>query len=102
GSVRLPENSKRRSARSTFQLCSPITSARCSWWSRDRIAASSRTLGRLRGGGASLSYYLYNVQMTVADRLRAAGLRATRPRIEVAETLRQLGGHRTADEVHAR
>src|ERR1700744_5002827 len=40
--------------------------------------------------------------MTGADRLRAAGLRATRPRIEVAETLRQLGGHRTADEVHAR
>ncbi len=40
--------------------------------------------------------------MTVADRLREAGLRATRPRIEVAETLRQLGGHRTADEVHAR
>jgi Fur family ferric uptake transcriptional regulator len=40
--------------------------------------------------------------MTVADELRAAGLRVTRPRIEVAETLRQLGGHRTADEVHAR
>src|ERR1700742_5178455 len=40
--------------------------------------------------------------MTVPDRLRAAGLRATRPRIEVAETLRQLGGPRTADEVHAR
>lgn len=40
--------------------------------------------------------------MTVADQLRAAGLRVTRPRIEVAATLRLLGGHRTADEVYAR
>lgn len=34
-------------------------------------------------------------------RLREAGLRATRPRIAVAEALRGMGGHRTADEVHA-
>lgn len=32
--------------------------------------------------------------------LREAGLRATRPRIAVAEALRRMGGHRTADEVH--
>lgn len=39
--------------------------------------------------------------MDVAERLQEAGLRATRPRIAVAETLRRMGGHRTADEVHA-
>jgi Fe2+ or Zn2+ uptake regulation protein len=37
----------------------------------------------------------------VLGRLQAAGLRATRPRIVVAEALRRMGGHRTADEVHA-
>jgi Fur family ferric uptake transcriptional regulator len=37
----------------------------------------------------------------IATRLQEAGLRATRPRIAVAETLRRMGGHRTADEVHA-
>jgi Fe2+ or Zn2+ uptake regulation protein len=36
-----------------------------------------------------------------AERLRAAGLRVTRPRLAVAEALRAMGGHRTADEVHA-
>jgi Fur family ferric uptake transcriptional regulator len=40
--------------------------------------------------------------MDIAARLQEAGLRATRPRIAVAETLRHMGGHRTADEVHAR
>lgn len=39
--------------------------------------------------------------MDIAIRLQDAGLRATRPRIAVAETLRRMGGHRTADEVHA-
>lgn len=37
---------------------------------------------------------------TVA-RLRAAGLRATRPRLAVTEALRAMGGHHTADDVHA-
>ncbi|WP_269854391.1 Fur family transcriptional regulator [Streptomyces sp. RPT161] len=37
----------------------------------------------------------------VAERLRAAGLRATRPRLAVTEALRAMGGHHTADEVHA-
>jgi Fur family ferric uptake transcriptional regulator len=37
---------------------------------------------------------------TVA-RLQAAGLRATRPRLAVTEGLRTMGGHHTADEVHA-
>ncbi len=37
---------------------------------------------------------------TVA-RLREAGLRATRPRLAVTEALRAMGGHHTADEVHA-
>jgi Fur family ferric uptake transcriptional regulator len=37
----------------------------------------------------------------MATRLQDAGLRATRPRIAVAEALRKMGGHRTADEVHA-
>lgn len=39
--------------------------------------------------------------MDVAERLREAGHRATRPRVVVAEALRRMGGHRTADEVHA-
>lgn len=39
--------------------------------------------------------------MDITARLQDAGLRATRPRIAVAETLRRMGGHRTADEVHA-
>jgi Fe2+ or Zn2+ uptake regulation protein len=39
--------------------------------------------------------------MDVPGRLQDAGLRATRPRIVVAEALRRMGGHRTADEVHA-
>jgi Fur family ferric uptake transcriptional regulator len=34
-------------------------------------------------------------------RLRGAGLRATRPRLAVTEALRAMGGHHTADEVHA-
>lgn len=37
----------------------------------------------------------------VTTRLQDAGLRATRPRIVVAEALLRMGGHRTADEVHA-
>lgn len=36
-----------------------------------------------------------------ADRLRRAGLRATGPRLAVLATMRRMGGHRTADEVHA-
>ena len=39
--------------------------------------------------------------MDITARLQDAGLRATRPRIAVAEALRRMGGHRTADEVHA-
>ncbi|GAA1906391.1 Fur family transcriptional regulator [Streptantibioticus ferralitis] len=39
-------------------------------------------------------------QETVA-RLREAGLRVTRPRLAVTDALRSMGGHRTADEVHA-
>ncbi len=34
-------------------------------------------------------------------RLRRAGLRATAPRLAVAMALRTMGGHHTADEVHA-
>lgn len=34
-------------------------------------------------------------------RLRRAGLRATGPRLAVADALRAMGGHHTADEVHA-
>jgi Fur family ferric uptake transcriptional regulator len=45
---------------------------------------------------------LYNIQVSVVERLRAAGLKATRPRIEVARSLHRMGGHRSADEVHAR
>jgi Fe2+ or Zn2+ uptake regulation protein len=37
----------------------------------------------------------------VTERLRDAGLRATRPRLAVIQALRVLGGHQTADEVHA-
>lgn len=40
--------------------------------------------------------------MDIAEQLQAAGLRATRPRLVVADALRRMGGHRTADEVHAR
>lgn len=36
-----------------------------------------------------------------ATRLREAGLRATRPRLAVTQALRAMGGHHTADEVHA-
>jgi Fe2+ or Zn2+ uptake regulation protein len=36
----------------------------------------------------------------VAERLRAAGLRVTRPRLAVVAALREMGGHHTADEVH--
>jgi Fur family ferric uptake transcriptional regulator len=35
----------------------------------------------------------------LAERLRAAGLRVTRPRLTVYESLASLGGHRSADEV---
>jgi Fe2+ or Zn2+ uptake regulation protein len=37
----------------------------------------------------------------VAARLRKAGLRVTRPRLAVNQALRAMGGHHTADEVHA-
>jgi Fur family ferric uptake transcriptional regulator len=36
----------------------------------------------------------------VAERLRRAGLRVTRPRLAVVAALRAMGGHHTADEVH--
>jgi Fur family ferric uptake transcriptional regulator len=36
------------------------------------------------------------------DRLREAGLRATRPRLAVYRALDSLGGHRSADEVYER
>ena len=36
------------------------------------------------------------------DRLRQAGLRATRPRLAVYRALDSLGGHRSADEVYER
>lgn len=39
--------------------------------------------------------------MTTEERLRAAGLRATRPRRLVLEAVERLGGHRSADEVAA-
>jgi Fe2+ or Zn2+ uptake regulation protein len=41
------------------------------------------------------------MRTTVMDRIRAAGLRVTRQRLAVVETLHDLGGHHTADEVHA-
>jgi Fe2+ or Zn2+ uptake regulation protein len=37
----------------------------------------------------------------IAVRLRQAGLRVTRPRLAVTQALDALGGHHTADEVHA-
>jgi Fe2+ or Zn2+ uptake regulation protein len=37
----------------------------------------------------------------IAVWLRHAGLRATRPRLAVAQALHAMGGHHTADEVHA-
>ncbi len=37
----------------------------------------------------------------LADALRRGGLRLTRPRRAVHAALRDLGGHRSADEVHA-
>jgi len=40
--------------------------------------------------------------ITDEQRLRTAGLRATRPRLAVLAALRELGGHRGADEVLAR
>lgn len=46
-----------------------------------------------RPGG--LSHY----DRTPAARLRAAGLRSTRPRRTVLEALHHLGGHRSADEL---
>ncbi|GEL21838.1 transcriptional repressor [Pseudonocardia sulfidoxydans NBRC 16205] len=36
----------------------------------------------------------------LSSRLRSGGLRATGPRVEVLGALEDLGGHRTADEVH--
>jgi Fe2+ or Zn2+ uptake regulation protein len=36
------------------------------------------------------------------DRLREAGLRATRPRLAVYRALDSLGGHRSADEIYDR
>lgn len=36
-----------------------------------------------------------------AARVREAGLRVTRPRLAVLETLEELGGHRSADELAA-
>jgi Fe2+ or Zn2+ uptake regulation protein len=38
----------------------------------------------------------------VSARLREHGLRATGPRAEVLAALEDLGGHRTADEIHDR
>lgn len=40
-------------------------------------------------------------EIEIAARLREAGLRATRPRLAVTQALRAMGGHHTADEVHA-
>jgi len=40
-----------------------------------------------------------SVPAATEDRLRSSGLRATRARIGVIETLEILGGHRTADDV---
>lgn len=37
----------------------------------------------------------------VTTRLRESGLRVTRPRLAVIDALRAMGGHHTADEVHA-
>jgi Fe2+ or Zn2+ uptake regulation protein len=38
----------------------------------------------------------------LSERLRAAGLRATRPRLAVYRALADLGGHRAADDVYER
>ena len=43
----------------------------------------------------------YATTSAVASRLQEAGHRVTRPRLAVVDALRELGGHRTADEVHA-
>ena len=37
--------------------------------------------------------------MTEVERLRSAGLRATRPRVAVLEALGEVGGHRSAEEL---
>lgn len=39
-------------------------------------------------------------QVSWETRLREAGLRATRPRVLILDTLRRAGGHRSAHEVH--
>ena len=41
-------------------------------------------------------------QPALDDRLRQAGLRATRPRLAVHRALDSLGGHRSADEIYER
>lgn len=41
-------------------------------------------------------------QPALEERLRQAGLRATRPRLAVYRALDSLGGHRSADEVYER
>ena len=41
-------------------------------------------------------------QPALDDRLRQAGLRATRPRLAVYRALDSLGGHRSADEIYER
>lgn len=41
------------------------------------------------------------LEAAARERLRDAGLRVTRPRMAVAAALDALGGHRTADEIHA-
>lgn len=40
-------------------------------------------------------------QVSWENRLREAGLRATRPRVLILDTLQRAGGHRSANEVHA-
>jgi len=40
-------------------------------------------------------------ERTLADDLRAAGLRATQPRLRVLRLLRDLGGHRSVDDLVA-
>lgn len=37
----------------------------------------------------------------LSDRLRDGGLRATAPRVEILAALEDLGGHRSAEEIHA-
>ena len=41
------------------------------------------------------------LESAARERLRQAGMRITRPRLAVAAALDDLGGHRSADEVHA-